>query len=211
VHDGSIGERHHDRQAQAGSVVDRLHHEQESLARRGRVRPCAGGGRADRHRHRSEFRLDVDELTRRQFTGLHHGADRFDDVRLGEMGYAQTTSGLQRATVSATALDPSICCSTFELLFGPDDQLVGRRGGHDVSFCGGAREALADGERYGLEGDLRGERREAAEQHGIGQGRPRCSSASSVAGQVRSRSRWNVPKKSPRPSSSTLLEVLINT
>jgi hypothetical protein len=88
----------------------------------------------------------------------------------GEMGYAQTTSGLQRATVSATALDPSICRSTFELLFGLDDQLVGRRGRGDVSFCGGAREPLSYGERYGLEGDLRGERREAAEQHGIGQG-----------------------------------------
>src|SRR5487761_1964286 len=43
----------------------------------------------------------------------------------GEMGYAQTTSGLQCATASATALEPSICRSMMQLLFLGAYEVVG--------------------------------------------------------------------------------------
>src|SRR5450759_1949892 len=46
-----------------------------------------------------------------------------------ELGYAQTTSGRQRATVSATAREPSICRSTDQLLFCKRDESIGSGGG----------------------------------------------------------------------------------
>src|SRR4051812_10192721 len=57
----------------------------------------------------------------------------------GEMGYAATTSGRQRATVSATAREPSSCLS----MGGLGVSMGGLRGGH-VALRGGAGEAVAD-------------------------------------------------------------------
>src|SRR5664280_2395466 len=62
----------------------------------------------------------------------------------GEMGYAQTTSGRQRATVSATAREPSICRSTDQLLFCKCDESIGSGGGGGVALTDCAREAFAD-------------------------------------------------------------------
>ncbi len=80
--DRAVGDRHHDRQAEARGVVDRLGHEQQALARRGRVGAHAGGRASDRHAHRRELALDVDELARRELAGFHHRAQALDDVRL---------------------------------------------------------------------------------------------------------------------------------
>ena len=80
--DRAIGDRHHDRQPEARGVVDRLGHEQQSLARRRRVGACSGRRSADRDRHRRELGLDVDELARRELAGIDHAPERLDDVGL---------------------------------------------------------------------------------------------------------------------------------
>jgi hypothetical protein len=80
--DGAVADRHHDGQAQSGGVVDRLRHEQQSLARRRRVGARARGRGADGHRQRGEFGLDVDELAIGERAVLHHLAHALDDVRL---------------------------------------------------------------------------------------------------------------------------------
>src|SRR4051812_35995603 len=56
----------------------------------------------------------------------------------GEMGYAPITSGRQRATAWATALDPSSCASTGGL------QVVGGAGGGGVGPPDPAREHRLD-------------------------------------------------------------------
>ncbi len=60
--DRAVRDRHHDRQAEPRGVVDRLRHEEQSLARGRRVRARAGRRRADGHRHCRELGFDVDEL-----------------------------------------------------------------------------------------------------------------------------------------------------
>ena len=69
-------------QAKSGGVVDRLDHEQEALAGSRRVGPRSGRRGADRHRHRRELRLDVDELASGELAGLGQLPDAFDDVSL---------------------------------------------------------------------------------------------------------------------------------
>ena len=64
--DRAVGHRHHDRQAEAGGVVERLDHVEQALAGGRRVGAGAGGGGADRDRHRRELRLDVDVLAGRR-------------------------------------------------------------------------------------------------------------------------------------------------
>src|SRR5512142_2608142 len=82
----------------------------------------------------------------------------------GEMGYAQTTSGRQSATASATAREPSICLRMGGLLQLRDHFRVRRARGRDVR----ARELLAEGLRDGgghrVERDLAREGGEGAEQ-----------------------------------------------
>jgi hypothetical protein len=80
--DGAVAERHHDRQAETGGVVDRLRHEQEALARRRRIGARAGRRSTDRDREGRELRLDVDEFAVGEFAGAHHFAETLDDVRL---------------------------------------------------------------------------------------------------------------------------------
>ncbi len=80
--DGAVGDGHHDGKAEAGGVVYRLGHEQQALRGGRGVGARAGRRSADGHRHRGEFRFDVDELARRQAAFLHHPAQRLDDVRL---------------------------------------------------------------------------------------------------------------------------------
>ncbi len=63
--DRAVADRHHDRQAETGGVVDRLRHEQQPLAAGCRVGAHAGGRGADRHRKRGELGFDVDELAAR--------------------------------------------------------------------------------------------------------------------------------------------------
>src|ERR1035441_1556966 len=88
----------------------------------------------------------------------------------GEMGYAQTTSGRQRATVSATAREPSICRSTDQLLFCKCDESIGSGGGGGVALTDYAREAFADRRIDGVECDLTGQCRGPAEQRRVRQG-----------------------------------------
>src|SRR6516164_6130943 len=87
----------------------------------------------------------------------------------GEIGYAQTTSGRQSATASATAREPSACWSMRDLLEGVADGVkgVGRRG--DVAVGDLAAELVADRVRDRVERDDAGERGEAAEQHRVRQ------------------------------------------
>ena len=80
--DRAVADGHHDRQAETGGVVDRLRHEQESLAARGGIGARARRRRADGDRQRGEFGFDVDELAARELARLHHLAQAFDDVRL---------------------------------------------------------------------------------------------------------------------------------
>ena len=56
--DRAVGDRHHDRQAEAGGVVEGLGHVEQALAGGRRVGAGAGGGGADADRHRRELRLD---------------------------------------------------------------------------------------------------------------------------------------------------------
>src|SRR5664279_759879 len=86
----------------------------------------------------------------------------------GEMGYAQTTSGRHRATVSATAREPSICRST-DLLLCTRDEPVRGGGGVDVALTECASKPIADCGVDGVERDLAGQSREATEQRGIRQ------------------------------------------
>src|SRR5665213_3518367 len=74
----------------------------------------------------------------------------------GEMGYAQTTSGRQCATVSATARDPSICRNIGELLLGVDGQSVGRFRGCGIALSDHSGKPLAHGSRDRRERDLAG-------------------------------------------------------
>src|SRR5678810_372609 len=83
----------------------------------------------------------------------------------GEIGYAQTTSGRQSATASATACEPSACWSIGDLgeCVADGVERFGRCG--DVAVGDLAAELVADRVRDGVERDDAGERGEAAEQH----------------------------------------------
>ena len=84
--DGPVGQGHDDREPEPAGVVDRLHHEQQTLARRGGEGTRAGGGGPDGDRHRGEFRFHVDELARGQLALLHQLAQRLNDVGLRRNG-----------------------------------------------------------------------------------------------------------------------------
>ena len=64
--DRAIADRHHDRQAEPGCVVDRLGHEEQPLAAGRGVGAGAGCRSTDGDRKRRELRLDVDELATAQ-------------------------------------------------------------------------------------------------------------------------------------------------
>src|SRR4051812_43746963 len=81
----------------------------------------------------------------------------------GEIGYAATTSGRQRATVSATATEPSSCRSTGRL------QGVGGARGGDVALRVRAGEPLADRALQRRERKDSGHRDERGEQRRAGQ------------------------------------------
>src|SRR5207342_329703 len=87
----------------------------------------------------------------------------------GEIGYAATTSGRQRATVSAIARDPSTCFSMAHPLRSVLDQVeaVGRELGVEVARVAG--EAVAHGQLQGGQVDHPGESGEGTEQAGVGQ------------------------------------------
>src|SRR4051812_30896443 len=78
----------------------------------------------------------------------------------GEIGYAGMTSGRHRATVSATAREPSICLSGMPCAL---HDRVRRGRGRGVRLRHRAREARADRRRHRLERDDPAERGEAAE------------------------------------------------
>ena len=80
--DRAVAERHHDRQAEAGRVVDGFGHEQQTLRGRRRVGARAGRRGADRHRQRGEFALDIDEFAIHEIAVAHQIAEALDDVGL---------------------------------------------------------------------------------------------------------------------------------
>jgi hypothetical protein len=80
--DCAVTDRHHDRQAQAGGVVDRLGHEEQPLAAGRGIGPGTGRRGADRNRQRRELGLDVDEVATAEFARFHHLAESLDDVSL---------------------------------------------------------------------------------------------------------------------------------
>src|SRR5450631_3873172 len=81
----------------------------------------------------------------------------------GEMGYAQMTSGRQRATASATACEPSVCFSMGERLQLPAHDFVRLGRGGDVVGGDFAGELGMDRVSDRVERDHPRERREAAE------------------------------------------------
>jgi hypothetical protein len=80
--DRPVGDRHHDRQAESGGVVDRLDHVEEPLTRGRRVGAGPGCRGADRHGHRGELGLDADELAGLERAGPDGVGEILDDVRL---------------------------------------------------------------------------------------------------------------------------------
>ena len=80
--DCAVAERHHDRQAEAGGVVDCLGHEQQALACGRGVGARAGCRSADGDRERGEFRFYIDEFAILQVAFFHHLAEPFDDMGL---------------------------------------------------------------------------------------------------------------------------------
>src|SRR4051794_15164712 len=82
----------------------------------------------------------------------------------GEIGYAGMTSGRHRATVSATAREPSICLSGMERSF---HEGVRRDRGCAVAHGDGTGEARLDGGGHRPQRDDAAERSEAAEQGGV--------------------------------------------
>ena len=80
--DRPVAERHDDRQTEAGRVVDRLGHEQQSLTGSCRVgaRPCRRGPNGDGKRR--ELAFDIDELAIAESAQPHKFAQAFDDVGL---------------------------------------------------------------------------------------------------------------------------------
>ena len=67
-------ERHHDRQPEAGSVVDGFGHEQQALARRCGIGPRSRRRRTDARGQGAELGLDVDEFAGFQFAGANRSA-----------------------------------------------------------------------------------------------------------------------------------------
>src|SRR3954452_17076850 len=82
----------------------------------------------------------------------------------GEIGYAQMTSGRHSATTSATAREPSSCLSMDSLPKGVLHVHERHRGRRRVALADPPGEAIANRRHHGLEPDLAGERREAAQQ-----------------------------------------------
>ncbi len=133
--DRAVAERHDDRQAEPGGVVDRLRHEEEALAR---GRGVGAGSRrrgADRDRERREFELHVDELALLEVAGAHHFAQGFDDVGLGRDGIGADDLGpAERDALRHAAAIPrsaSACVIPFHAPSRPASIIVrGGRGGN---------------------------------------------------------------------------------
>ncbi len=79
--DRAVRDRHHDRQAEPGRVIDRFAHVEQALAGGRGVGAGPGRGRPDGHRQGGELRFHVEELGV-QLAFLDHGAQRLDDVGL---------------------------------------------------------------------------------------------------------------------------------
>ena len=94
--DRPVGDRHHDRQAEARRRCTRLGHVEQPLAGRRRVRARAGRRRADADRQRRELRLDHEVLARRQLAGPDQVREPLDDVRLRRDRVGAMTSGRQQ-------------------------------------------------------------------------------------------------------------------
>ena len=211
--DGPVGQGHHDGQPEAGGVVDGLDHEEQSLAGGRGVGARAGGRRA---RCATDIAANSDSTLMNSHgasrSGLHHLADGLDDVGLGRdrvgahhLGPAQR----DRLGDRPGALNLSQHRSPPRAVA---HVVVGRRGGRRVALADRSGEALDAAPGQGLERDLAGQRGEAAEQRGVGQGSPEV-----LEGQVGRRAggdpvgRAPGQRGSPSPSSSTVRDVLTRT
>ena len=125
----------------------------------------AGGGRADRHRHRGELGFDVDELAVGQRAVLHHFADAFDDVRLRRDRVGDHLRR-QSAIASATACEPSVCLSMDGLQ--PLAAMANASAAAATFFRDGAGELVADGLDHGFLADLAGDRGKGGKQRHVG-------------------------------------------
>ncbi len=93
--DRAVSQGHHDRQAEAGRVVDSLRHEEQALARGRGIGARAGGRGADGDRKRRELALDIDELRIVEFAETDQFAETLDDM------------GLRRDRIGADDLRPA--------------------------------------------------------------------------------------------------------
>lgn len=84
--DGAITHGHHNGQTHARGIVDRLHHEQNTLAGGGGITAGTRGGRAYTGRERAKLRLYEQKLTGGYLTGFHHVPQVLDNMGLGVMG-----------------------------------------------------------------------------------------------------------------------------
>ena len=79
--DGAIGAGEHDRQTQAGDIVENLAHQQDALRRRRGVGARTRGRRAEHHRSGGKLALDADHFAIGLALGDEPG-DPFDDMGL---------------------------------------------------------------------------------------------------------------------------------
>src|SRR6185369_5193800 len=87
----------------------------------------------------------------------------------GEIGYAQITSGRQRATASATAAEPSTCLSMLVLPMPCFDEIVSGGGGGDIRVGDARAETFPDCRADRVERNPSGRRRQRTEQRGVRQ------------------------------------------
>ena len=80
--DRAVAQGHHDGQAEARGVVDRLRHEQQALRGGRGIGAGTGGGGADRDRKGGELAFDVDEFAVDQRAFFHQLAEALDDMGL---------------------------------------------------------------------------------------------------------------------------------
>ena len=80
--DSAVGDGHHDRQPEAGGVVERLGHVEEALGGGRGVGAGAGGGRADRRGHGAELGLDHQVLAGIELARPDQVREVLDDVGL---------------------------------------------------------------------------------------------------------------------------------
>ena len=189
--DGAVSERHHDRQAEAGGVVDRLRHEQEALARRRGIGARAGGRGADGDRERREFALDIDELAIVELAepdelaealddmGLRRDRIGADDLRPAERDRAR--HGLRAFDLVQHRRTVSRCSSGGGL--GRDERMRRLRG-LDIGFADFARKGAPDRLQDTFQRDDADKGREGAEERGV-----RRRAVDDASSRVRSRER----------------------